>query len=69
MYAIRSYYVNIGNPGSGQRGTMEVLMQKMGVITSYSIHYTKLYEVCPKDIACPVSPIGSSMAPLIEDHA
>ncbi len=26
--------VNIGNPGSGQRGTMEVLMEKMGWTTS-----------------------------------
>jgi len=27
--------VNIGNPGSGQRGTMEVLMEAKGVDTSY----------------------------------
>ena len=27
--------VNIGNPGSGQRGTMEVLMEAMGVDNSY----------------------------------
>ena len=34
--------VNIGNPGSGQRGTMEVLMQAMGVDNSYFKGVTEL---------------------------
>ena len=34
--------VNIGNPGSGQRGTMEVLMEAMGVDNSYFKGVTEL---------------------------
>jgi hypothetical protein len=34
--------VNIGNPGSGQRGTMEVLMAAMGVDNSYFKGVTEL---------------------------
>ena len=50
MYAIRSYYVRAANVKVGDlelrigiaHGLGEA--RKMLVITSYSIHYTKLYE-------------------------
>ena len=50
MYAIRSYYENWKLWQTGQSTTMRpTAMQKQrlvlsNVITSYSIHYTKLYE-------------------------
>ena len=41
MYAIRSYYDSIISLGSTLAGGY---FGEMDVITSYSIHYTKLYE-------------------------
>ena len=57
MYAIRSYYEPLLSPDtlfvvisqSGETAdTLETLKmaKAAGVITSYSIHYTKLYEPC-----------------------
>ena len=48
MYAIRSYYVFICGEGLGHTSRCLALGKEFlaaGVITSYSIHYTKLYEV------------------------
>ena len=39
---LKGKLVNIGNPGSGQRGTMEVLMEAMGVDNSYFKGITEL---------------------------
>jgi len=39
---LKGKVVNIGNPGSGQRGTMEVLMSAMGVDNSYFKSTTEL---------------------------
>ncbi len=39
---LKGKLVNIGNPGSGQRGTMEVLMEAMGVDNSYFKGVTEL---------------------------
>ena len=39
---LKGKVVNIGNPGSGQRGTMEVLMKAMGVDNSYFKSVTEL---------------------------
>ena len=42
MYAIRSYYGVFGRGGDIRRGVGN--KGGLGVITSYSIHYTKLYD-------------------------
>ena len=39
---LKGKVVNVGNPGSGQRGTMEVLMNAMGVDNSYFKGVTEL---------------------------
>ncbi len=39
---LKGKVVNIGNPGSGQRGTMEELMKAMGVDNSYFKSTTEL---------------------------
>ncbi len=39
---LKGKVVNIGNPGSGQRGTMEVLMEAMGVDNGYFKSVTEL---------------------------
>ena len=49
MYAIRSYYVVSGIMNSflfalAAFSIISMMMSMMDVITSYSIHYTKLYE-------------------------
>ena len=44
MYAIRSYYEKMtGIELTAQAGNLD-LQNEEGVITSYSIHYTKLYD-------------------------
>ena len=47
MYAIRSYYVKIGIIGAMEQevAILREQLTECDVITSYSIHYTKLYEV------------------------
>ena len=45
MYAIRSYYAGVGPWGIEYRvDRLNALVALLVVITSYSIHYTKLYE-------------------------
>ena len=48
MYAIRSYYVDIleqhGDPNEAYKYLAISTFQQNCVITSYSIHYTKLYD-------------------------
>ena len=47
MYAIRSYYVYSPQLLTAQE---ELLQAVETVITSYSIHYTKLYEIKKRGI-------------------
>ena len=48
MYAIRSYYDREGNRRLGVNYSLDLLrrvINNQNVITSYSIHYTKLYDI------------------------
>ena len=73
MYAIRSYYagdppdpVEDGPPVEpvrfivkiGPEGRVDKIIDIASVITSYSIHYTKLYDYIHHLPACPLNPGG-----------
>ena len=52
---LKGKVVNIGNPGSGQRGTMEELMKAMGVDNSYFKSVTELTSSEQVKALCAVS--------------
>ena len=58
-----------------ERGTFENLLatpatpfEVMTVITSYSIHYTKLYEHCPQICCCPFRPVPAESGRIDADE-
>ena len=40
-------YPRLGYPRNGTEPSLDLLLAAICVITSYSIHYTKLYELMP----------------------